>query len=260
MAAYVLWTGSLNRRRADYARRPVTSAQRRMFIAGCFAFLIALGQPLDDWSDNYLLSAHMLQHMILLFVVAPLWLAGTPAWLLRPLTQYAFINKAGYFLTRAVPALILSNAVIVFWHLPGPYDAALSNQPVHIIQHLSFLAAALLAWWPVLGPLPAWPRLSLPLSCLYLFVYSLPAGLVGAFITLADPGLYPFYDNVPRIFGMELDTDQEVAGLMMWVGGSTIYLLWISRLFFKWAAQEEESDRGPVEAGHGMASPRAERA
>lgn len=260
MAGYVLWTGSLNRRRPDYAERPVTSAQRWMFIGGCLALLIALGQPLDDWSDNYLLTAHMAQHMILLFVVAPLWLAGTPAWLLKPLARNRFINKAGYAITRAVPALIISNAVIIFWHLPGPYDAALVNEPVHILQHLSFLAASLLAWWPVLGPLPEWPRLSIPLSCLYLFFYSLPGGLVGAFITLAAPGFYPFYDNVPRIFGIGLDTDQQLAGLLMWVGGSTIYLLWISRLFFKWAGEEEEADRAAAERGHAIGSPQVERA
>jgi putative membrane protein len=260
MAAYVLWTGSLNRRRADYVNRPVTTSQRVMFIAGCVALLVALGQPLDDWADNYLLSAHMLQHMILLFAVAPLWLAGTPGWMLRPLTKNRIINKVGYAITRAAPALILSNAVIVFWHVPATYNAALQNEPIHILQHLTFIAAALLAWWPVLSPLPEWPRLSLPVSCLYLFLYSLPGGLVGAFIALSAPGMYAFYDNVPRIFGIPLDADQEFAGLLMWVGGSSIYLLWITRMFFRWAGQEEEKERQGGEAVPTIAQSQVRRA
>lgn len=258
-ALYVLWTGPLNRRRPGSEDRPVTGRQTTYFLAGCLAYLLALSPPLDDWSDYYLLTAHMFQHMVLIFVVAPLLLAGTPGWVLQPLADNRYINKIGYTLTRPIVAAILSTVIIVVWHLPGPYDTALQHEPIHIAQHMSFLVAGLLAWWPVLGPLPAWPRIeSPPLRCLFLFLYSLPAGLVGAFITMSAPGFYPFYDNVPRIFGISLEMDQQLAGLMMWVGGSTIYLLWVTVIFLTWASGEEAADREPRQPQPAIPSPGVE--
>jgi putative membrane protein len=224
----------------------VSTSQRIAFLLGCLVFLIALGPPIDDWSDDYLLSAHMAQHMLLMFVVAPLWLYGTPSWLLQPLADNRFTNAIGYAVTRPVIALIASNAMVIVWHLPGVYNQALLSEPVHVVQHGFFIVAALLAWWPVLGPLPAWPKISSePLQCLYLFLYSLPGGLVGAAITYAAVPMYDFYADSPRIFGISLDMDQQLAGLMMWVAGSTIYFLWITTIFLRWGAREDEAEYRP---------------
>ncbi len=245
-AGYILYTGTFNRKRPDARERVVSGSQQTAFLLGCLAFLIALGPPIDDWADKYLLSAHMLQHMILMYVVAPLWLYGTPAWLLEPLTKHPWLNRAGYALTRPVPALLISNAIIIFWHIPGVYDRALQSEPVHVLQHGSFLLAALLAWWSVLSPLPAWPKLPEPLQCVYLFLISLPGGLVGAFITFAAVPFYHFYANSPRIFGIDLEVDQQLAGLMMWVGGSTIYFLWISSIFLRWGRRADEQEHGTL--------------
>jgi putative membrane protein len=259
IAAYVAWTGPLNRRRPDAAERPVSTGQRIAFIVGSLAFLLALAPPLDDWADHYLLSAHMFQHLVLVFVVAPLWLIGTPAWLLEPVLRKPLLSRAGYLLTRPVAAFVLANMIVTVWHLPGPYDAALRHEPLHIAQHMSFLGAALLAWFPVLSPVPQWPRLAQPLQCLYLFLETIPGGIIGAFVTLAAPGVYSFYDNVPRIWGIDLAMDQELAGLMMWVGAGLIYLLWITVIFFQWASRENAKELSAV--GHqpsargGLAAP-----
>ncbi len=243
-ALFVLWTGPLNRRRPGSEKRQTTGKQTTAFLLGCLAYLIALSPPLDDWSDFYLLSAHMVQHMIIMFVVGPLFLVGTPAWVLQPLANNRITDKIGWTLTRPIVAGVLSTAIVILWHMPGMYDAALRHEPIHIAQHGSFLIASLLAWWPVLGPLPAWPKIqSPPLQCLYLFLYNIPAGLIGAFITMSAPGFYGFYSGVQRIFGIELDVDQQLAGLLMWVGGSTIYLLWITYIFLSWAGREEAADR-----------------
>jgi cytochrome c oxidase assembly factor CtaG len=259
IAAYVAWTGPLNRRRPDAAERPVRTGQRVAFVVGSLAFLLALAPPLDDWADHYLLSAHMFQHLVLLFVVAPLWLIGTPAWLLEPVLRKPLLARAGYLLTRPVAAFVLANLIVTVWHLPGPYDAALRHEPVHIVQHMSFLGAALLAWWPVLSPLPAWPRLAQPLQCLYLFLETIPGGIIGAFVTLAAPGVYGFYDDVPRIWGIDLAMDQELAGLMMWVGAGLIYLLWVTVIFFQWASRENAKELPAVShqpsATGGLAAP-----
>jgi len=151
-------------------------------------------------------------------------------------------RKIGYVLTRPVTALVVSNAIIIAWHLPVLYDKALGSEPVHIVQHLSFLVASLLGWWPVVGTADAWPKPQPLVQCLYLFLYSLPSALLGAFLSLGASGIYPFYNNVPRIGGISLDQDQQLAGVMMWVGGGTIFLLWITGIFFTWSASEERAD------------------
>ena len=236
------------------ARGSQTSGrQKAMFIAGVVTLFIALGPPLDDWSDHYLLLAHMVQHLLIILLAAPLLLAGTPAWMLEPLTRNRLTNAIGYWLTRPVIAFAIANAIFVLWHLPIFYEMALRSEPMHALEHATLLGSALLAWWPILGPLPQWPRLALPLQSLYFFAMTIPGAMVGAFITYAEPGLYAPYDTARRIFGIDLATDQQAAGLLMWVAVSAIYLLLITISFFRWAGREEEAERQPV----GQAQPAA---
>lgn len=229
--------------RALVSSRETTNRQKAAFIAGLITLFVALGPPLDDWSDHYLLTAHMIQHMLLVLLAAPLLLSGTPAWLLEPLTRNRWTNAIGYWLTRPLLAFALANLVFVLWHVPVLYETALSSQPVHVLEHVTLLGTALLAWWPILGPLPQWPRLPMALQSIYLFAMTIPSSGVGAFITFADPGLYAPYDTAPRIFGIDLATDQQVAGLFMWVAVSAIYLVLITVVFFRWAAREEAAER-----------------
>jgi putative membrane protein len=219
------------------------SSQKASFIAGTVVLFVALGPPLDDWSDHYLLLAHMVQHLLLIMLAAPLLLYGTPAWVLEPLTRHRITNTIGYWLTRPVMAYLVANAVFVLWHVPMFFEMALRSQPVHGLEHATMLGTALLAWWPILGPLLQWPRLALPLHSLYYFAMTLPGTAVGAFITFADPGLYAPYDTAQRIFGIDLATDQQAAGLLMWVALGTVYLLLITVSFFRWVSREEAADR-----------------
>lgn len=222
---------------------PATGGQRAAFVAGALTLLVALGPPLDDWSDHYLLSAHMVQHLLLTMLAAPLLLLGLPAWLLRPVLRWRVVAQLGYVLTRPLVAYLVANAVFIAWHLPALYEAALRVEAAHILEHQLFIATALLAWWPVVGPLPEWPRLSPPLQCVYLAAQTIPGQLVGAFITLAKPGLYAPYDTAPRIFGLDLATDQQAGGLLMWVVTGGVYLLLITVIFLRWAGREEAADR-----------------
>ena len=235
--------GSQGEGTTHQATRPVTTGQKASFIAGAAVLFVALGPPLDDWSDHYLLLAHMVQHLLLIMLAAPLLLYGTPASVLEPLTRNRVTNTLGYWLTRPVIAYTVANAVFVLWHVPVFYEMALRSQPVHVFEHATMLGTALLAWWPTLGPLPQWPRLALPLHSLYYFAMTLPGTAVGAFITFADPGLYAPYDTARRIFGIDLATDQQAAGLLMWVALGTIYLLLITVSFFRWVSREEAADR-----------------
>ena len=243
IAGYVLLVGPLTEQREDRDTRPISRRQRWSFIAGCVVLLLALGPPLEDWA-GLLVSGHMAQHLLLMFVVPPLLLYGTPSWLLEPLLRWPIVHRVGYLLTRPVVAFALSSLVIVLWHMPALYEASLRSEPVHVLQHQLFLATSVLVWWPLLGPLPAWPRSSPLVQCLFLFALTFPGAVVGSFLTLGDPGFYPYYTTVPRMWGLDLATDQQIAGLAMWVGGSVIYLLLITIVFFRWAAREEANE-GP---------------
>ena len=245
-AAYILITGPVNRRLPGSENRTVTGRQTACFLSACLVYLVALGPPIDDWSGYFLMSAHMLQHLMIMLMVAPLLLLGIPDWMLQPLANNRYTNAIGWSLTRPVVAGFLSTFIIVLWHLPVAYNKSLTSDPVHIAQHASLLVAAILALWPVLGPFPAWPKIQYPpLQSLYLLIYLLPAGLVGAFITLSAPGIYSFYDTVPRIFGISLSVDQQLAGLMMWVGQAVVYMTWITVIFLSWASREEAEDLKP---------------
>ncbi len=228
---------------APNPERITTGKQKASFIAGLVTLFVALGPPLDDWSDHYLLLAHMVQHLLLILLAAPLLLVGIPAWMLEPLTRNRVTNSIGYWLTRPVIAYAIANLVVVLWHIPTFYDAALRSQPMHVLEHATFIATGILAWWPIAGPLPQWPRLSLPLQSLYFFAMTIPGSVVGAFITFAEPGLYSPYDTARRIFNIDLATDQQAAGLLMWVLVSTIYLGLITVTFFKWVNSEERNEQ-----------------
>src|SRR6266705_5105137 len=111
------------------SRRPAPLGPPLAFFAGCAALLAALNGPLHDLSDYYLFSAHMVQHLVLTLVVPPLWLAGTPGWMLDrligPLGRWRLGRTVVRALTRPVPVRALYAVTLITWHLPGPYNAAL---------------------------------------------------------------------------------------------------------------------------------------
>lgn len=235
-AAYLFAVGPLRRRKGwahEVDRRQVIS-----FLLGLLILLLALISPLDRLADEYLFSAHMAQHMLLIQVVPPLLLLGAPGWLIRPLIGLPGVARMARTLTRPVVAYLLFNAVFLIWHLPAFYDAALRNERVHIIQHLSFIITSLIAWWPVLGPLPEIGGISHPFKILYLFLQCLPITLLSALLVYSPKVLYSSYALAPRPFDISALADQQLGGLLMWVPGGLIYLLAISLVFLRWDQSE----------------------
>ena len=240
LAGYFWLVGPYAKRHA----KPETADGKKIaFLGAVFSMVVALGPPLDDWASSFLLSAHMAQHLILMMLTAPLLLKGLPAWFFDPLSRHRRLDAAGRFLTGAVPSLVIGSALTVVWHLPTLYDRALYVEQVHVVQHNAFLLAAVLMWWPIVRPNPAWPEMQPLVQMLYLFATTLPGGFVGAFITFAEPGLYRHYLTVPRLWDISLASDQQGAGLMMWVGVPSVYLLIITVVFFRWVSSEERKDR-----------------
>ena len=221
-----------------------TAAPRRRiasFAGALLVLAVALNGPLHNLSDGYLFSAHMLQHLVLTLVFPPLLLYGTPAWVVRPLLRSRSLLRFAHWATRPLTAGVIFSVPITLWHFPQFYEAALRHHPLHIAQHLVFIATAVIMWWPVLSPVPELPRASYLGQLLYLFVLGLPMSLAGALITLAEHVLYPFYAAAPRVWDLTPLADQQLGGLLMWVVG-TMYL-WVAGgvVWFRWAAREADS-------------------
>ncbi|MFM9107762.1 MAG: cytochrome c oxidase assembly protein [Chloroflexota bacterium] len=243
--AYVIACGPRNRAPDGSQLRPVTAGQRASFFGGLLSILVAMGPPLHDWAEHYLLTAHMVQHMILLLLTPPLLLHGIPGWMYAPLVRNPVSNRMMYWLTRPMVAYLLAAAVLAAWHVPALYEAALYSDPIHSFEHLTFVATSLLAWWPVMGSVPEWPRISPLMQCLYFFALTLPGSAVGVYLTFSEAGLYRPYDTAPRVFGIPNYMDQQIAGLLMWVGEATIFLLLITYTFLRWFNEQEKSERAP---------------
>ncbi|OLC75252.1 MAG: hypothetical protein AUH78_09420 [Gemmatimonadetes bacterium 13_1_40CM_4_69_8] len=245
----------------------VAAPRRRVasFVGALGVAFLALDGPLHNLSDNYLFSAHMAQHLVLTLLFPPLLLYGTPAWVVRPLIRPRGLFRVAAVLTRPLPAAVIFSTPITLWHFPGFYEAALRHHPLHIVQHLVFIATAVLMWWPVLSPVPDLPRASYLAQLLYLFLLGLPMSLVGALITLSDEVLYPFYTCAPRVWELTPLADQQLGGLLMWVVGTLVLWAAATVVWFRWAAREESGDAeravpleayGNAECGMGNAESR----
>ena len=235
LAGYFLVTGPLRRR---WNLPAVSPWRRAAFYLGTLMVFIALVSPLDRLADEFLFSAHMAQHMLLMMIAPPLWLLGLPDGLVDRLVPRKAWPVTG-FLVTPVAAFIVYNLIMLAWHLPGLYGAALENQGVHILEHAMFMAAGVLGWWPVLGRSQnAAPPASPPIKMIYLFLMMFPMTMLAAVITFARAPFYPFYAEAPRLWGLSVLDDQQIAGLLMWIPGNMIFFLPFGFIFFRWMDRE----------------------
>jgi putative membrane protein len=227
--------------------RAVPVGRQTAFVAGVLSLALALLSPLDDLSDHYLFTAHMLQHLLLILVAAPLLLFGTPGWLLVDLLRRTRLLRAARVARHPLIAFGLFNLVFSLAHVPPLYEMALANEPLHAAEHLVFLATALLMWVPILSPapdvLPKYPPLG---QVLYLFLQSIPSGLVGALLAASSTAVYATYVLAPRITPLSPQEDQQLGGLIMWVGTGVYFLIASGIVFFAWASREEAANRRPI--------------
>jgi putative membrane protein len=126
------------------------------------------------------------------------------------------------------------NVVLIAWHLPPLYNAAMAHHWLHIVQHLLLLAASVVMWWPVLSPLPELPRLSYPGQMLYLFLMTIPMSLISVSIVYSGSVLYPIYASAPRVMHLSPLDDQMLGALTMWIPGGLYIFGVISVIFYRW--------------------------
>nr|PZN27682.1 MAG: cytochrome c oxidase assembly protein [Chloroflexota bacterium] len=213
--------------------KPATALEIQLFALGWLTLFVALVSPVDTLG-GYSLTMHMVQHILVTLVAPPLMLLGTPRWLLRPILRVPLALPIGRFLTHPIAAFVIFNSVFLAWHVPALYDLALREEPVHILEHVMFFAAGVLAWWPVCSPLDELPRAHPLVQTAFLFFQSLPSTILGAIIAFAAEPLYPHYTTVPQLWGLSVMEDQQLAGLIMWVPASLVYFGALSVVFIRW--------------------------
>lgn len=221
----------------------VDPRQPALFTIGMVIVTFALVSPLDTIGDDYLFSAHMIQHMLLAVVVPPIWVLSLPGWAIDLALRVRGVRPVALFLTNPIVAFALLNADIWIWHAPALYDATLVNLQLHILEHLSYLLLGVLFWLPVLSPAPALRQLSLGASVLYLFVACQPMVALGALLTFSSVPLYHPYVVAPHLWGSTPLGDQQLGGLIMWLPSTIPYLAALSAIFFSWVGEQDRRER-----------------
>jgi putative membrane protein len=203
------------------------------FVGGVFALLVALVSPLDPLGET-LLTAHMIQHGLLVTAAPLLLLAGRPAaalpWAL-PLRLRRSLARAhslralaeSFAWMRApLPTAAFHGAALWLWHAPAFFEAALASRALHTFEHVSFFATALL-FWHSLGAAGRRPA-TIPPALAAAFATLIHGGFLGALITFAPQALYGWYANRGAAWGVDALSDQQLAGLVMWVPLGVFYL------------------------------------
>ncbi len=214
---------------------------RVYFAAGLLVMFLALSSPIDTAGDRYLFSLHMLQHLLLAMVVPPLLLLGLPeSWRAfngaSPHASGAGGARRAFETFLHVSPLLANigfNAVLALWHLPFLYEATLRNEPVHVFEHLSFLAVGVLFWWPILTPAGGRHAMSVIGKIAYLGFAGVPPTILGLAFILSPVVIYPFYAAAPRVTPLSPLDDQLFAGLVMFGLGNLIYFAAIWVIFFR---------------------------
>ncbi len=211
------------------------------------AIAAALISPLDATAEA-LFSAHMVQHLLLIVIAAPLLVrADVMGALFRALPlssrrslaavlQHTGVADGWRRLRQPVPAWVLHAGVLWLWHLPVPYDAALRSEFLHALEHATMLGTAVIFWLPALDRASR-ARMSGGSAILYLFTFGMQASLLGALLTLADRPWYQGHMPWAATWGLTSLEDQQLAGAIMWVPGGAAYLVAVARVFLVWMAR-----------------------
>jgi cytochrome c oxidase assembly factor CtaG len=220
---------------------------------GLLAVFVALVSPVAAMS-GVLLSAHMGQHFILLMVAAPLLVLGAPGIVLsvalpptwrqslHRLGRRRWARVIGRATTNPAVAWLLAGVTLWTWHLPRLYQVALRSEPIHVLEHATFLGTALLFWWTALQP-SGRRRLARGADVLYVFTGAFQGMALGALLAFASTPLYPFYVGRARGWGLTPLQDQQLAGVIMWIPSGVIYLVLACVLFVRWMTAMEREVR-----------------
>ena len=178
------------------------------FIAGVVSVWVAVGSPLATL-DHAMLTAHMIQHLLLMTIAAPLIWLGAPliAGVRRPPLPLCWFA---------------ATAALVVWHVPAVFTLGMRSEAWHAVEQLSFLGTGLLFWWPVIQP---WAGVSGWSMILYLFLATLPCDILSGFLVFSERVAYPVYFSTAGASALSVLSDQQRAGALMWTCVTVVYLV-----------------------------------
>ena len=246
LAAAAAWILAVRRVAAVHPANPHPGFRSWLFFGGLVAIAIALLSPIEAY-EGQLFSVHMVQHMLLELVAAPLLLLAAPITLALRAASSAWRRRLLAVL-HSWPVRVLSFPVVAWllfaavnwgWHFSVLYDQALENDLLHYFQHATFLAAALLFWWPAIGVDPSPWRLPHPVRLLYLFLAMPQNSFLGVALLSAPTVLYRHYATNVRDWGPTPLVDQQLGGTIMWVAGDLAFLAGMALVVLLWMRHEE---------------------
>jgi putative membrane protein len=210
--------------------RSVSRAQAGLFYLGLLTIVLALASPLD-WIAHQLFAAHMVQHLLLMLVAAPLLVLGAPLLpLLFALPAPARSRSRALARLGRTPlaiAFVLHSLALWLWHIPSLYDAALAVDWLHVLEHVSFVGTAVLFWWATLRS----GRVGYGVAVLFVFALALESTILGALLTFSRGPWYASHLTTTLAWGLSPLEDQQLAGLIMWIPGGLVYLVSALALF-----------------------------
>ena len=246
-------------------RIPRTRERRRAvaFYGGLVVLAAALMSPLDALA-HALFSGHMVQHLLLMLVAAPLLVysrptaalvAGLPAGArdlvrqsgLRGPNARSGVRGTAHALANPVVVWIVGALALWAWHMPTLYEAALAHEPVHVLEHASFLGAAVLFWSVVFasGTRRGAPR---PVAIVLVFASGVQGAALGAVLLFASTPLYPGHETGARVWDVSPLADQQLAGALMWSPPAFLYIVVMGWLLVRWFAEMDDASPDPAPA------------
>lgn len=217
---------------------PATRSQWRAWYSGVALMLLASGWPIHDLAEDTLFFFHMLEHMLIGYVVPPLLLVGMPRWMADATLGHRRVAPVLRRVATPVVGFVTFNAAIVAIHWPTAVAWQNQTEWAHFLVHLGFFATAVLLWLPVFSPTPAIPRMSPPGRIGYLFLNTIVPIVPASLLTFTDFAIYPSYGDGPRAWGLTPVEDQTIGGVLMKLGGAFYLLGIIARIWFRWIGEE----------------------
>jgi cytochrome c oxidase assembly factor CtaG len=221
------------------ARRHRPARRQLVCFAGAIAILLAVSvTPLGTLALHYVLWAHLVQNVALAEWIPLLLVAAVPPSLAAEAARFRVVRA----LTHPLVALPLWLGSYLAWHIPIAYEAALEHHALLHLEHLTYLTAGLLLWWPVVHSRP-WSLTSGAKSA-YLFAAFVFASPLGLLLALLPSPLYDFYVEAPRLWGLTPLADQQLAGIAMAVSEAVVFFAMFTVYFVRFMAEEEGGEAG----------------
>ena len=218
-------------------REQFTDVRLASFLSGLALLWVVVASPMDGFAD-VLLTAHMVEHLLLMSAIPMLLLYGLPVvpllrglprpvrrWIVGPLIRVTALRRFAHWLVTPAVAWLAMNVAYLGWHAPAAYDLALENEAWHGVEHLCFLITSLLFWWYIMRPWPAKQRQGEWMVLIYLALADVVMTLLSAFLAFCDRPVYPYYVTHPNPFQISVLDDQVLGAVVMWVLGSFAYLV-----------------------------------